>query len=165
MAVKGDLTLSYSSQTVTFNRFLDNTPPRENANLSGAGTFSLDGNFIVSGIGFESPQRYTIKAKVSATDANKLRMMWAIADKARRDLGSPYMVLNDYITEYAEAGKTTGTKTRSHVSGSTPRDEYGGVAYYPILQVFMASEPTFGIDTGVGYVSCIIELQETGVKI
>jgi hypothetical protein len=162
---KGDLTLVYTGVTVIFNRFLDNTPPRENANLSGKASFSINGNFVVTGINFESPQRYTIKAKVSIADSQKLRMMWAVADKARRDLGSPYMVLNDWITEYAEAGKTTATKTRTAVSGTTPREEYGGVAYFPVLQVFMSSEPTFGIDTGVGYVNCVIELQETGVKI
>lgn len=163
---KGDLTLVYTGVTVIFNRFLDNIPPRESVALSGEATFSVDGNFVVSGISFESPQRYSIKAKVSITDSQKLRMMWAVADKARRDGGgNPYMVLYDWITEYAEAGKTIATTTRTAVTGTTPREEYGGVSYFPVLQVFMPTEPLIGIDTGVGYVNAIVELQETGVKI
>lgn len=161
----GDLTLSYSSVSVVFNRFLDNTPPRETVSLSDDTSFTVNGNFVVSGISFEAPQRYSIRAKVTISDANKLRMMWALADKARRESGLPYMVLNDWITEYAEAGKTTLTKTRSSVSGTTPREEYGGVFYFPVLQVFMPREPLIGIDTGVGYVNAVVELQETGVKI
>ena len=162
---KGDLTLIYAGLTVIFNRFLDNTPPRESAGLSGDATFSVNGNFIVTGISFESPQRYSIKAKVTTADASKLRMMWAIADKARRDSASPYMVLNEETAEFAEAGKTISTKTRSSVAGTTPRDEYGGVSYYPVMQVFMPRDPAIGIDTGVGWQNAVIELQETGVKI
>ena len=163
--MKGDLTLIYAGLTVIFNRFLDNTPPRESAELSGEATFSVNGNFIVSGISFESPQRYSIKAKVTIADASKLRMMWASADRARRNLASPYMLLNEETAEFAEAGKTALTKTRTSVAGTTPRDEYGGVSYYPVMQVFMAREPAIGIDTGVGWQNVVIELQETGVKV
>ena len=163
--MKGDLTLIYAGLTVIFNKFLDNTPPRESTGLSGDATFSVNGNFLVAGISFESPQRYSIKSKVSTINANKLRMMWAIADKARRDLASPYMTLNEETAEFAEAGKTALTKTRTSVAGTTPREEYGGVLYYPVMQVFMPREPTIGIDTGVGWQNVVIDLQETGVKV
>jgi hypothetical protein len=151
--------------SVIFKRFLDNKLPRESVALSGEGTFSVNGNFIISGISFESPQRYTIQSKVSTDDVDTLRAMFWTTDKIRRELGSPYLTLSDWQTEYFEEGKTSVTKTRSAVATTTPRQGNGGVYYYPILQVFLSREPDFGIDTGVGFRNAVLELQETGVKI
>jgi len=155
------------AMSVVFRKFLEDKPPRESARLSGNGTFSVDGNFILTGISFEDPQTYSIQSKVSIADHLKLKAMWSTADKMRRELqtvtGSPYMELTDEITLYFEEGKTSLTKTRSSVGTVTQKN--GGVNYYPKLQVYMPSEPTFGVDTGVGNVTAIIELQETGVKI
>jgi hypothetical protein len=149
--------------SVVFRSFIENKPPRESSRLSGAGTFSVDGTFIETGINFEDPQTYNIQAKVSINDYLCLKMMWATTDKMRRELGDPHITLTDEITLFPEEGKTTLTKTRSSVG--TPMQKFGGVFYYPVLQVYMPSEPTFGTDTGVGNVTAIIELQETGVKI
>jgi hypothetical protein len=156
------------AMSVVFNLFApDSPPPRQSSRLSGNGTFSVDGNFILTGISFEDPQTYNISAKVSITDSLKLKAMWATADKMRRELqtitGSPFLELTDEITLYFEEGKTSLTKTRSSVGAVTQKN--GGVNYYPKLQVYMPIEPTFGVDTGVGNVTAIIELQETGVKI
>jgi hypothetical protein len=152
------------AMSVVFRKFLEDKPPRESARLSGNGTFSVDGNFILTGISFEDPQTYSIQSKVSIADHLKLKAMWSTADKMRRAVtGSPFLELTDEITLYFEEGKTSLTKTRSSVGTVTQKN--GGVNYYPKLQVYMASEPTFGVDTGVGNVTAIIELQETGVKI
>lgn len=154
--------------SVVFQKFApDSPPPRQSSRLSGNGTFSVDGNFIDTGISFEDPQTYNIQAKVSIADALKLQAMWATADKIRREAqtttGSPYLELTDEITLYFEEGKTSVTKTRSSVG--TPFQQNGGVNYYPKLQVKMPIEPTFSPDTGVGNVMAVFELQETGVKI
>lgn len=153
--------------SVVFRKFLEDKPPRESSRLSGNGTFSVNGNFQITGISFEDPQTYNIQSKVSIVDHLKLKAMWSTADKMRRELqtvtGSPYMELTDEITLYFEEGKTSATKTRSSVGTVTQQN--GGVNYYPKLQVYMPTEPTFGVDTGVGNVTAIIELQETGVKI
>lgn len=156
-----------SVMSVVFKKFIDGKIPRESSQLSGAGTFSVNGAFIASGISFEDPQRYSIQAKVSITDSNKLRAMWSTADKMRRELntttGSPYATLTDEIALYFEEGRTSVTKTRSSVG--TPIQRNGGISYYPVLQVYMPNEPVFGIDAGVGTVTAVFELQETGVKI
>jgi len=154
--------------SITFNKFAPDSPlPRQSSRLSGQGTFSVDGNFLTSGISFEDPQTYNIQAKVSIEDSLKLKAMWSTADKMRRELqaltGSPYLELIDEITLYFEEGKTSATKTRSSVGTVTQQN--GGVNYYPKLQVFMPIEPTFSPDTGVGNVMAVFELQETGVKI
>jgi hypothetical protein len=151
--------------TVNPRYFLDDTPPRRSAPLSGKGSFSVDGNFIVSGISFEPPQEYELRHKATIAERDIYRAMFWTTDKIRRELGSPYIVLSDWQIEYFEEGKTSATKTRSHIAGTTPRQANGGVYYYPMLQVYMPSEPTFGRDTGVGNVTAIVELQETGVKI
>jgi hypothetical protein len=153
--------------SVVFRRFIEDRPPRESSRLSGNGSFSVNGAFQISGISFEDPQTYNIQSKVSIADHLKLKAMWSTADKMRRELqtvtGSPYMELTDEITLYFEEGKTSATKTRSSVGTVTQQN--GGVNYYPKLQVYMPTEPTFGVDTGVGNVTAIVELQETGVKI
>ncbi|MCA6510317.1 MAG: hypothetical protein IM566_04240 [Pseudanabaena sp. M152S2SP2A07QC] len=154
--------------SVVFNLFAsDSPPPRQSSRLSGEGTFSVDGNFIDTGISFEDPQRYNIRAKVSIADALKLSAMWTTADKLRRETqtstGSLYMELVDEITLYEEEGKTVSTKTRSSVG--TPFQKNGCVYYYPKLQVKMPIKPTFSPDTNVGNVMAVFELQETGVKI
>ena len=153
--------------SVVFRKFIEDKPPRESSRLSGNGTFSVNGAFQISGISFEDPQTYSIQSKVSIADSLKLKAMWGTADKMRRELqtvtGSPYLELTDEITLYFEEGKTSATKTRSSVGTVTQQN--GGVNYYPKLQVYMPTEPTFGVDTGVGNVTAIIELQETGVKI
>jgi hypothetical protein len=153
--------------SVVFRKFIEDKPPRESSRLSGNGTFSVNGTFQISGISFEDPQTYSIQSKVSIADALKLKAMWGTADKMRRELqtvtGSPYLELTDEITLYFEEGKTSATKTRSSVGTVTQKN--GGVNYYPKLRVYMPIEPTFGVDTGVGNVTAIIELQETGVKI
>lgn len=154
--------------SVVFRKFADGSPPpRQTSALSGEGTFNVDGNFITSGISFEDPQRYSIQGKVSINDSLRLSSMWATADKMRRELqtltGSPYLELTDEITLYFEEGKTAITKTRSSVG--TPIQKFGGVFYYPVLQVFMSREPLIGYDSGVGNVMVAIDLQETGVKI
>ncbi len=151
--------------SVIFRWFIDNKQPRESVALSGEGTFSVNGNFILAGINFEDPQRYNIQAKVSMGEADTLRAMFWTTDKLRRELGSPFLTLSDWQTEYFEEGKTAATKTRSHVTGTTPRQSNGGIYYYPVLQVYMPREPIFGIDTGVGNRAVVFELQETGVKI
>lgn len=153
--------------SVVFRKFIEDKPPRESSRFSGNGTFSVNGTFQISGISFEDPQTYSIQSKVSIADSLKLKAMWGTADKMRRELqavtGSPYLELTDEITLYFEEGKTSATKTRSSVGTVTQQN--GGVNYYPKLQVYMPIEPTFGVDTGVGNVTAIIELQETGVKI
>lgn len=154
--------------SVVFRKFApDSPPPRQSSRLSGNGTFSVNGTFQISGISFEDPQTYSIQSKVSIADSLKLKAMWGTADKMRRELqtvtGSPYLELTDEITLYFEEGKTSATKTRSSVGTVTQKN--GGVNYYPKLQVYMPIEPTFGVDTNVGNVTAIIELQETGVKI
>ena len=153
--------------SVVFRKFIEDKPPRQSSRLSGNGTFSVNGTFQISGISFEDPQTYSIQSKVSIADSLKLKAMWNTADKMRRELqtvtGSPYLELTDEITLYFEEGKTSATKTRSSVGTVTQQN--GGVNYYPKLQVYMPIEPTFGVDTGVGNVTAIIELQETGVKI
>lgn len=149
--------------SVIFRSFIDNKPPRESAQLSGGMTFSVNGNPIVAGISFEDPQTYNIQSKVSINDYLCLKMMWTTTQKLRRELGDPFMTLTDEITLFPEEGKTASTKTRSSVG--TPLQQFGGVFYYPVMQVYMPVEPKFGIDTGVGNVSAVISLQETGVKI
>lgn len=149
--------------SVVFRKFIEDRPPRQSARLSGNGSFSVDGTFQVNGISFDEPQTYNIQSKVSINDRECLRMMWATSQNLKRELGDPFMTLTDEITLYPEEGKTSATKTRSSVG--TPFQKFGGVFYYPILQVYMPTEPTFGVDTGVGNVTAIIELQETGVKI
>ena len=153
--------------SVVFRKFIEDKPPRQSSRLSGNGTFSVNGTFQISGISFEDPQTYSIQSKVSIADSLKLKAMWNTADKMRRELqtvtGSPYLELTDEITLYFEEGKTSATKTRSSVGTVTQQN--GGVNYYPKLRVYMPIEPTFGVDTGVGNVTAIIELQETGVKI
>ena len=151
--------------SVVHRYFIDNRLPRETVALSGEGTFSVNGNFIVTGISFESPQRYSIQAKVSTSEADALMSAFWTTDKIRRESGSPFITLSDWQTEYFEEGKTTLTKTRSHIAGTTPRQQNGGVYYYPLLQVYMSREPVFGIDTGVSNRTVVYELQETGVKI
>lgn len=151
--------------SVVFRQFIENKLPRESVALSGEGTFSVNGNFILAGISFEDPQRYNIQAKVSIGETDTLRAMFWTTDKLRRELGSPFLTLSDWQTEYFEEGKTALTKTRSHVAGTTPRQSNGGIYYYPVLQVYMPREPVFGIDTGVGNRAVVFELQETGVKI
>lgn len=149
---------------VVFHKFIDGSPPpRQTSALSGEGTFSVDGNFIVSGISFEDPQRYEIQAKVSINDSLCLAMMYATTDNKRREAGDPFMTLTDEITLFPEEGKTSSTKTRSSVG--TPIQKFGGVFYYPVLQVFMPREPAIGFDSGVGTVTVVVDLQETGVKI
>ena len=154
--------------SVVFRKFApDSPPPRQSSRLSGNGTFSVDGNFIDTGISFEDPQTYNIQAKVSIADALKLSAMWTTANNIRREAqtvtGSPYMELIDEITLYEEEAKTVSTKTRSSVG--TPFQRNGCVYYYPKLQVKMPIKPTFSPDTGVGNVMAVFELQETGVKI
>lgn len=154
--------------SVVFNLFApDSPPPRQSSRLSGEGTFSVDGNFIDTGISFEDPQRYSIQAKVSVADALKLSAMWTTANNIRREAqtltGSPYMELVDEITLYEEEGRTSITKTRSSVG--TPFQRNGCVYYYPKLQVKMPIKPTFSPDTKVGNVMAVLDLQETGVKI
>jgi hypothetical protein len=154
--------------SVIFNLFArDSPPPRQSSRLSGNGTFSVDGNFLDTGISFEDPQQYNIQAKVSIADSLKLIAMWKTASNIRREAqvltGSPYLELTDEITVYFEEGKTSATKTRSSVG--TPFQKNGGVNYYPKLQVKMPIEPTFSPDTNVGNVMAVFELQETGVKI
>lgn len=151
--------------SVVHRFFIENKLPRETTALSGEGTFNVNGNFIVTGVSFESPQRYSIQAKVSISDADTLRAVFWTTDKIRRDLGSPFLILSDWQTEYFEEGKTTSTKTRSHIAGTTPRQQNGGVYYYPLMQVYMSREPIFGVDTGVSNRTVVYELQETGVKI
>jgi len=156
-----------SVMSIIFKKFIDSKPPRESSQLSGQGTFSVNGAFIASGISFEDPQRYSIQAKVSINDSIKLRAMWSTADKMRRELnvttGSPYATLTDEIALYFEEGKTSVTKTRTSVG--TPIQRNGGISYYPVLQVYMPNEPVFGIDTGVETVTAVFALQETGAKI
>lgn len=154
--------------SIVFNLFApDSPPPRQSSRLSGNGTFSVNGNFIDTGISFEDPQQYNIQAKVSIADSLKLSAMWATANNIRREAqvltGSPYLELTDEATLYFEEGKTSATKTRSSVG--TPFQQNGGVNYYPKLQVKMPIEPTFSPDTNVGNVMAVFELQETGVKI
>jgi hypothetical protein len=153
--------------SVVFRNFSsDSPPPRQSSRLSGNGTFSVNGNFIDTGISFEDPQQYNIQAKVSIADSLKLSAMWSTANNIRRAqtlTGSPYLELTDEITLYFEEGKTSSTKTRSSVG--IPFQRNGGVNYYPKLQVKMPIEPTFSPDTGVGNITAIVELQETGVKI
>jgi hypothetical protein len=154
--------------SVVFRNFSsDSPPPRQSSRLSGNGTFSVNGNFIDTGISFEDPQQYNIQAKVSIADSLKLSAMWSTANNIRREAqtltGSPYLELTDEITLYFEEGKTSSTKTRSSVG--IPFQRNGGVNYYPKLQVKMPIEPTFSPDTGVGNVMAVFELQETGVKI
>jgi hypothetical protein len=156
------------AMSVVFNLFApDSPPPRQSSRLSGNGTFSVDGNFINTGISFEDPQTYNISAKVSITDSLKLQAMWGTAQKMLREAntttGTPYMELTDEITLYEEEGKTASTKTRSSIG--TPFQQNGCVYYYPKLQVYMPIQPTFSPDTNVGNVMAVFELQETGVKI
>lgn len=151
------------SSIIIFRRFINDKPPRETSRLSGNGTFTASGNFLVSGISFEDPQQYSIQAKVSVEDVMALQMMYATTDKFRREASSPFLTLTDEITLFPEEGKTAITKTRSSVG--TPIQKYGGVFYYPVLQVFMPSAPDIGIDRGVDAVTVIVDLQETGVKL
>ena len=151
--------------SVIFRKFLDNKLPRESLGLSGQGIFSAGGNFVYGGISFEDPQKYNIQAKVSLKDIDVLAMAWSTTDNARRDNRSPFLILSDHQFEFAEEGKTSATKTRSAVAGTTARQQNGGVYYYPVFQVYLFREPSFGIDTGVGTRTAVIELQETGVKI
>lgn len=148
---------------IIFRRFINDKPPRETSRLSGAGSFTVNGNFLISGISFEDPQQYAIQAKVSVEDVMALQMMYATTDKFRREAASPFLTLTDEITLFPEEGKTASSKTRSSVG--TPIQKYGGVFYYPVLQVFMPSAPDIGIDRGVDAVTVVFELQETGVKI
>jgi hypothetical protein len=60
--------------SVVFNLFApDSPPPRQSSRLSGKGTFSVNGNFVDTGISFEDPQQYNIQAKVSIADSLKLQ--------------------------------------------------------------------------------------------
>ena len=154
--------------SVVFQKFAEGSPPpRQTSALSGEGTFSINGNFQISGISFEDPQRYAIQAKVSINDSLRLKSMWTTADKMRRELqtltGSPYLQLTDEITLFFEEGRTSATKTRTSVG--TPVQQFGGVFYYPVMQVYMSREPLIGFDSGVGTVTVAVDLQETGVKI
>lgn len=151
--------------SVVFRQFIENKLPRESLGLSGNGTFVPSGNFNYGGISFEDPQEYFIQAKLSYADVDTISMAWKTVDNARRDNRSPFLTLSDHQFEFPEEGKTAATKTRSHVAGTTPRQQNGGVYYYPVFQVYMPREPVFGIDTNVGNRTVVLELQETGVKI
>jgi len=151
--------------SVVFRQFIENKLPRESLGLSGNGVFVVSGNFNYGGISFEDPQEYFIQAKLSYADVDTIAMAWKTVDNARRDNRSPFLTLSDHQFEFPEEGKTAATKTRSHVAGTTPRQQNGGVYYYPVFQVYMPREPVFGIDTNVGNRAVVFELQETGVKI
>ena len=80
--------------SVLFQKFAAySPPPRQSSRLSGNGTFSVNGAFVDTGISFEDPQQYNIQAKVSITDALKLKAMWITASNIRREAqvltGSP----------------------------------------------------------------------------
>lgn len=145
--------------------FIDSKPPRESLGLSSNGSFVPSGNFNYGGISFKEPEKYLIQYKAPLADVDILNMVWDTADNARLDGRSPFLTLSDHQFEICEEGKTASTKTRSHIAGTTPRQRNGGVYYYPVFQVYMPRKPSFGIDTGVGTRTAVIELQETGVKI
>jgi len=90
-----------------------------------------------------------------------------------------FVRLDDESEEIAEAGKTTLTKTRSAVAGTTPREANGGVYYYARFLADWVAPPEFGkAYSSVRYSpnnsvradqvlvrSVGLVLQDTGVKI
>ena len=161
----GDLKLTYASLSVTFgkssgNKFLQEEMPRSEINMNQGESFTIAGNFLVSGTSYEPRHIYTVTASCLLEDCEKLRAMWRLSDAARRALGAWQMIVDDETERFFEA-----TKTRSSVTATADISLNGGVYYYPRMQVFMPSAPIFGIQTGIDFRKVIISLQETGVKI
>lgn len=81
-----------------------------------------------------------------------------------------FVRVDDESEEIFERGKTASTKTRSEVSGTTPRELNGGVYYYAKFLADWVEPPEFGLwgisaKTGARVCPVVVVLQDTGVKI
>jgi hypothetical protein len=140
-----DLTLTYGSLSVTFRNWKGADLPRSRKVFVNESSYAQSGNLIKSGTSFELPYLWTIACDLYQTDYDKIKAIWEQLDIARRTgSGSLFVTLDDETEEIYEYGKTTATKTRTSVTGTTPRELNGGVYYYPKFQADWVAPPEFG---------------------
>lgn len=162
----GDLKIIFNTGSqnlsVIFSRMLGELP-RTKLPIGEGGSYSVSGNFLVSGASFEGRHVFNINHFITSEDALVLMAIWEISDARRRSLGNWQITIEDE-TEFFFEEKTAATKTRSSVAGTTALELNGGIYYYAKFQAFMPKAPAFGIDNHGDRVA-IFTLQETGVKI
>jgi hypothetical protein len=143
-----DITLTYGGLSVTFRNWRSADLPRSRRTFVTESTYAVSGNLIKSGTSFELPYIWTIVCDLYQTDYDKIIAIWEGLDYYRR-LGSTtngliFVTIDDHTEEIFEWGKTSATKTRSAVAGTTPREANGGVYYYPRFLVDWVAPPELG---------------------
>lgn len=155
---------------VTFSQcFISTDPPRTDIALGGDSSYALSGNYLQAGTSFELPAFWTVDVLILGTDGDRLLAMWEIREAKRRSnvifAAAGYRFeLDDEAQKVYEFGKTSSTKTRSSVSGTTPLETDKGVYYYARRMVDMTAKPILGkiID---GYQTATFTLKDVGIKI
>jgi hypothetical protein len=145
---RSDITLTYGGLSVVFRNWKSADLPRSRKVFVNESSYATSGNLIKSGSSFELPYLWTIAADLYQTEYDKLTAIWEGVDYYRR-LGSTtngllYVQVDDETEEIFEFGKTALTKTRTSVTGTTPREANGGVYYYAKFLADMSAPPDFG---------------------
>ena len=175
--MRGDLKIScYESGAdvapliVTFSEcFLSTDPPRTDSALSGDTGYAVSGNYLQNGVSFELPAFWTINALIPEEFGDRLLAIWEIREVARRGgvifAAAGYRIeLDDEAQLVNEYGRTSLTKTRSSVSGTTPIEKDKGVFYYARRMVDVTAKPVLG-KISDGYQSATFTLKDVGIKI
>ena len=166
-----DLTLTYAELSVTLRYWKSANLPRSRKTFINENSYAVSGNLLKAGTSFELPYLWTIAVDLYQTDYDQIQAIWERLDYARRaNTGPLFVSLFDETEELFEYGKTALTKTRTSVTGTTPRELNGGVYYYPAFQADWVAPAEFtrkGISgrTGVKVCSASFVLQDTRVKI
>ena len=170
-----EIKLTYADLSVTFRNWKGADRPRSRRTFVTESSYATSGNLIKSGTSFELPYLWTIAADLYQTEYDKLTAIWESVDYYRR-IGSTtnsqlFVQIDDETEEIFEFGKTASTKTRTSVTGTTPREANGGVYYYPRFLADWVAPPDFGKEyTSAKYAPIKVRavsmvLQDTRVKI
>ena len=167
---KGELKLTLnktigdpSPYTVTLgncaNPFLGDAIPRIVKRFVDGITYTVSGNSIDSGTSFSTKHFWDIRATVSVDTATTIQRIYEYGEFLKRSQLSRILLIDDETELYFEAAKTTLTKTKPSVTGTSAINVNGGVEYYAQFNAFMVVPPVFGV-ISAGYRSVVLTLEE-----
>lgn len=175
--MRGDLKITcyesgadVSPLIVTFSEcFLSTDAPRTDTALGGDSSYATSGNYLQVGTSFELPAFWTVNVLISELDGDRLLAMWGIREAKRLALVTPSssgyrFEVDDETAKVYEFGKTTSTKTRSAVSGTTPVESDKGVYYFARWMVDIDKKPVRGKVVN-GFQPVTFVLKDVGIKI